>query len=410
MLTADGYLGIITSNSWLGTEAGDKFIKVMSNVLSLEQVHISGKGRWFQNADVVATLLLFKNCLPEKNKKVSFFLWNKKLDELAENEDWERKLINSSLLNRQVDREVTSICSYTWEEIEELKSLHVSYNVFFHGANWLKSFKNIVVPINEVFYVKRGSRRGWDKLFYPKEGEHEIEEEYLEKVLLNARSVEKLDTEPDSYAFCCNKSLKELKSLKHHGAIRWINKFKKQTNGKGKPLVDVLRKKDCFWYEMQRNELAELFTMMNPDTRFFFGRFPNGTAFINQRLIGLSRKKGYEDIELYHALLNSVITLFSIEAVGFGRGLGVLDINKKSISHCMMFNPMLISASERSEILRRFKLIKKRKILTLLDELKQADRLDFEKCVFRAYGVERDLQNVINTLRSMQKTRIAAKH
>lgn len=126
-------------------------------------------------------------------------------------------------------------------------------------------------------------------------------------------------------------------------------------------------------------EIAELFTPMNPDQRIFFARFENGSAFLNQRLIGLNRKQGFDDVELYHALLNSVFTYFSIESSGFGRGLGALDINKESIARCIMFNPNAISIAQRDEIIKSFQKIKDRKIMPLAEELNSIERLEFEK-------------------------------
>ena len=66
----------------------------------------------------------------------------------------------------------------------------------------------------------------------------------------------------------------------------WIKKFEPLKNGVGKPLVEVLARPKEHWYEMKANEVAQFFTMMNPDSRFFFGKFEEPT-FINQRLIDL---------------------------------------------------------------------------------------------------------------------------
>lgn len=117
--------------------------------------------------------------------------------------------------------------------------------------------------------------------------------------------------------------------------------------------MEVLARPKEQWYEMKANEVAQFFTMMNPDSRFFFGRFEEPT-FINQRLIGLQVKDTTLDMELIHALLNSVLMKFFVEAVGFGRGLGVLDINKESVAKCFMLNPSLLSSEYASEIKEQF--------------------------------------------------------
>lgn len=159
---------------------------------------------------------------------------------------------------------------------------------------------------------------------------------------------------------------------------------------------------------MEMSETAELFTMMNPDKRLFFSSF-KVPSFLNQRLIGLNHKADYSDTELNHALLNSVFTMFYIEASGFGRGLGVLDINKDSIAKCFMFNPRIVDNDNREKIVNAFQALKDRTIMNVADELKSPDRLFFEEAVFQAFELERYLPSVIGSLLSMQSARAAAR-
>ena len=161
------------------------------------------------------------------------------------------------------------------------------------------------------------------------------------------------------------------------------------------------------WYEMRPDTIASFFTAMNPDRRLFFCRFDT-PAFINQRLIGLNLRNGNGDIELIHALLNSIFTMFYIEASGFGRGLGVLDINKDKISNCYMFNPAHLDRQQRNAIVNAFELLINREILPLDEDLQSQDRLQFEQIVFESYGIIDYLPSVIDSLLSMQRTRATA--
>ena len=144
----------------------------------------------------------------------------------------------------------------------------------------------------------------------------------------------------------------------------------------GRPLPDVLRRKGMHWYQLQEKEIAEMFTAMNPEKRLFFGKFET-PSFLNQRLIGLNHKEGFGDLDLNHALLNSAISLFYIEAVGFGRGLGALDISKESLSRCYLLNPSLVDESSRDRIIESFNKIKNRKIRNIIDEFQDEDRIFF---------------------------------
>lgn len=409
ILKPDGTLGVITSNSWLGTAAGNQFVQALKHRYSFEQIHISGKGRWFKNADVVTTIIVLRKKNNQASKPINFFLWKRSLDQLAENEDIESKLINSALLGEELDPSVVMLSSYTSTQISDLLDYQLSYNALFHNVNWIHAFKEKIRPINEVFDVFRGSRRGWDALFYPRSGEHHIEKEYLQKVLINARNVDYLLTEPDREAFCCSDSIVELNRNNKRGALDWINKFINQKNGVGKSLPTVLSRSNMEWYELQVNEIAEIFTMMNPEQRLFFAKFKGAPAFVNQRLIGLRHKTGFEDIELTHALLNSVFTMFCIEASGFGRGLGVLDINKDRIAQCYMFNPELLTKQQRDDIVKAFEPLTKRKILRVQDEILSPDRIHFEDIVFSAFGLSGEQENVQRSLISMQQTRGAVR-
>jgi hypothetical protein len=409
ILDEDGYLGIVLSNSWTATIAGASFFNELAKKYKIIQIHISGKGRWFHNADIVTTLLILQKGVTNRADRISFFLWNKSLEELGKNESFENALIDSSLLGDELNKDVVSISKYTFEEIDSLRDLNLSYNSLFHGVNWVRDFKDKLVPMNKVFNVFRGSRRGWDPLFYPRSGTNSIETRFLSDVLLNSRDVDTLDAKANGKAFCCHLSKEELKSQNCSGALEWISRFEGQSNQVGKPLTTILKSGNLRWYEMSDKEKATFFTTMNPEKRFFFGHFETPT-FINQRLIGLSMNADYEQYTyVVFAILNSILTTFFIESSGFGRGLGVLDLNKDTISKTMILNPSALSISQIKRINEAFKPIRQRKIQDIDKELCLADRLNFEKVLFESFNIEHYLPKVIESLKSEVKTRLTAK-
>jgi hypothetical protein len=147
---------------------------------------------------------------------------------------------------------------------------------------------------------------------------------------------------------------------------------------------------------------------MNPDQRFFFAKFDT-PSFVNQRLIGLTHKEAYPDEELNHALLNSMLTMFYIEASGFGRGLGVLDINKDKIAKCYMLNPKLISRENRDKIVKAFEKLKARPIMRVADELSDETRIAFEHTVLQSFGLDNYFDKITSSLLSMIETRTTVK-
>lgn len=399
-------LYVIVSNSWLGTKAGDKFYHALTSMYDLKQVHISGRGRWFENADVVTTIMILqkKSSIEQSENNTDFFVWKRNLESIASDKILEQNIVNSALLGEVVDSSLINMSSYSEHQISELKSLSISYNALFHDVLWLLDIKNKLVPVKRLFDVIRGSRRGWDALFFPKDNV-EIEQEFLKPALFNAKKITNLLVEPDREAFCCGESLDNLEKS-YPNAYKWIKQFEKLTNNIGKPLTESLKIPNGEWYEMKPNEVVQFFTMMNPNKRFFFGCFREPT-FINQRLIGL-RPKANLDNELCHALLNSILMKFYVEAVGFGRGLGVLDVNKASIASCYMLNPELLSEESIQLIKKKFTAILSKDIMDVDAELEDPEWIDFNQTVLRSFGIEGYYLRICNSLMSMRQVRYAA--
>lgn len=162
------------------------------------------------------------------------------------------------------------------------------------------------------------------------------------------------------------------------------------------------------WYELTTDEEAEIFTMMNPDDRMFYAKFLQPT-FINQRLIGLKRIRLTDNLDLLHGLLNSILSLFYIEAIGFGRGLGVLDINKDSISKCYMLNPALLSRGQTTDIMDKFSALAARGIVDINQDLNDPTRQEFDRAVLNAFGIESYYGRIVDSLKTMRRIRKAAK-
>ena len=111
-------------------------------------------------------------------------------------------------------------------------------------------------------------------------------------------------------------------------------------------------------------------------------------TFVDQRLISLAARKPTSDVALIHALLNSSLGLFMIEASGFGRGLGVLDLDATKIRDGLyMFDPEKVSEEHRTSILKAFETIKGRDVLPIEAEMVADDRKAFDAAVLDAFGV-----------------------
>lgn len=409
LLAPGGRLGVFTSNSWLGTKAGRLFFQALRQYYHVEQIHLSGRGRWFQKTDVVALFLVLTRretiAPPPAEEETRFFLWQQPLSSLsqADRDD----LAASALLGREVRPGLVTLSPYRQEEMEGLLQMRVSLNALFHRVRWLGQISRVLCPITQYLRVTRGERRGWDKLFYPAPG-HGIEDVYLKKVLKSSRQLSSLQAQPDSDAFCCSESLESLRQKGHTGALNWILSFEGAVNKVGVPLPECLARPGLHWYEMQDTAIASFVTGMNPDRRLFVSKF-DAPAFVNQRLIAMQCVKPDADTDLLHALLNSILGMFYIEAIGFGRGLGVLDINAKNIGAMEILNPALVSPQARENILDAFAPLKARDVLTVEEELSQPDRQAFDHAVLGAFGIDQFYDEIRASLLSMQRSRHAVR-
>lgn len=399
LLNSNGRVGVITSNSWLATEWGNKFKEILLKHFYFEKVLISNKGRWFKNADVVTTMLILR-----KRQPVAQPLHDEQIEFITTTEDindWESmlggvsRLADDILVMRETGDQKYTCKRYRINQIQVYESLGINWSAYFVDLDWLMLVAPNLVPVSTFFNIQRGERRGWDPLFYPN-GNHGIEPEYIKRVLISIYGVDRLFVNAENEAFCCSESIEELRRTHKNGALNWIQRFENATNKKGQQLTDTLQRSGCYWYEMRPNTLADLVISMNPDQKLCVHRLSQ-RSFVNQRLIRFTEKDTIpnNDIGLYHALMNSIFGMFQIEASGFGRGLGVLDLNAKKLSKGMhMLNPSAISDRQKEDILNAFSPLLSRSVLNLYEELQSEDRINFDTVVLNSYGIA-NLRNQI---------------
>lgn len=399
LLSATGKLGIIVSNSWLGTEWGESFRTELEKVYTFDTVVTSASGRWFANADVVTTIIILNKRLPaaarDHNEVTRFVSLKKSIEELATG-SIARDAANDILLGTPATAAVQTR-QLSRSALDRYGAAGLQWNAFFSDLSWFDSVAASMVKASTLFTINRGERRGWDPLFYPGTSSG-IEARFLRPVLKSPRSVKGLVAIPDGVAFCCGDSKTSLKQNGHTGALAWIQRFDGALNETGKPLTEVLKRRGAHWYEMSDDTVADLVTMMNPEDRLFVARMKK-RGFVNQRLIRFTRVSPNVDIDLCHALLNSTLGMFYLEALGFGRGLGVLDLNStKLASHLKILDPSQVDPGARAGILTAFGSLLSRAVMPLKEELASSDRQHFDDLVLGALGLERFATSIRDSL------------
>lgn len=342
---------------------------------------------------------------PNLSSKINFWMLNKEIEKLNSHE--KETIVNSIVLGEEIDRTVVSVKKYSIDMIKKITDKGITLNALFHDVSWVEKLAECLIPIEKILTVKRGERRGWNDLFYPSENSG-IESEYIKPVLKNPALLKSYTAQTDIVAFCCHKSKDELRQLGHIGALNWIEKFENIRNGTGKLLSEALKRSGSFWYEMDDATKADFVTALNPDKRLFVAKFDEST-FVDQRFTRMLMKNTNLSKDLLHALLNSLFGMFAIEAIGFGRGLGVLDASSTKLKNMYMINPQIISETDTLEIVELFNKIKNRNVMDTEDELKDSDREIFDRKVLRAIGHEELYDAIKESLLSMQYTRHTVK-
>jgi hypothetical protein len=392
----------------LGTDYGEIFLELFQKFFKIEFVVISGKGKWFHNADVVTTILVASKKDPKittaDNYEISFCTLTEELEEIADI----KILSDNIIVNRESEN--LSINRYSMVQINAFEDFGIPWSGYFSNLSWVDNVREKFINTSDIFHFTRGERRGWNPMFYPAPG-HNIEQEYIEPVLKHLRDTTNLECVSNAEAFCCSRSVEELENLGHNGALAWINSFENQRNGTNRPLPEVLAKPNMYWYEMSTENMADFVANVNYDKSLFIAKFEN-RSFIDQRMIGFSVRDEFqqENKILYLALLNSTVSLFLIESFGFGRGLGALDLRATKFERDFkVLNPNILTNDQKLQIVELFRPLMQRNRLPLEQELESADRIIFENTLMEIYDISGYYEPIKNSLKQLYRIRFAVK-
>lgn len=194
------------------------------------------------------------------------------------------------------------------------------------------------------------------------------------------------------YFFVCKEKYNNLpKTTKN-----WIDKFKNEPNKNGsKTVSEANAGHKPYWYSLQP-KTANIITAINPYERFFF-TYSKKPFVIDQRLIAMKTNNQF-DAELITALLNSAITYLSLEMKGTSRNLGALDLNSTYLKKLRALNPDLLNEKQKQAIKKAFHAIEKRKVRPIFEEVKQPDRINFDKEVLRSFGINTKILGYIYSM------------
>jgi hypothetical protein len=75
-----------------------------------------------------------------------------------------------------------------------------------------------------------------------------------------------------------------------------------------------------------------------------------------------------------------------------------------------MLDPRQLQKTEKDKILKAFKPLLERIIMSTLEEYQQPDRLEFEQVVANCFGYSEQFEQIKNTVLEMQKVRLSVRY
>jgi hypothetical protein len=411
-LKKDGLLSAITSNAWLGKEYGFQFKKFLLDNFHIKYIVRSNAEHWFSDSKVSTIYTVLQH--GQSKEPTKFITINFKLEEtfnqenisaqLKEIEDfytdidncdnpkhsgWRKDKSFSNLFHKTDGSLTASIV--TKQQLESSLNEQENWDTYFISADLFEKFdKHLTAIYPNVIDAFRGERTGWNPMFVIPAAEVKssgVEKKFLVPYVKSPTEFDTLEFGGtyNNFLFVCDKPQIELKA-KFSGANNWIKKFQNAKNKNGTETIQSACKGHRpFWYSL-RPKQANIVTAINPYERFFFS-YSETPFTIDQRLVAITVNENY-DVELIAALLNSIVTFLTMEMRGTSRNLGALDLNANYFKTLRVLNPDLLSTNSIKEIKKAFQPLKARPIKTIFEEVKQADRMNFDKAVLKAFGID----------------------
>ncbi|MCK4653840.1 MAG: N-6 DNA methylase [Candidatus Cloacimonetes bacterium] len=448
LLSKNGSLAIITSNSWLDASYGSVLKDFFLDHFKIKMIVASWAEPWFDDAAVNTVFTVLEKCDNEKGRnsnKVHFVKLKKKLAELIPERDlkleslkrWQRvdniinKVESSQFKSKEIDNKISSFEDEDMRirliEQKELKNELKEMNVLSKWGKYLRApdvyfeimekckdklcflYKKIdkcnrgkTPGITDFFFVKLNNLG--ESINYSKKWKGKIEKCYLKKVIKSpkeSKSIEIKEKGLQYHLFVCNKSKEELKKLNHFGALKYIEWGERQKNKNNKPYPEIpsVQGRKYWWFFEIREPSNILWTEMCNDT---FRTLINNNHFIESDKfyrIDILNKKVARKISYY---LNSTICFLFRELNSFiSLGDGVIKTPVYELNNLNI--PLNLN-----EIRFNNEKLLTRDIKSIFEEVKLEDRQELDRAVLKALSLNPDeyLPRIYEGLTEMVKERL----
>lgn len=398
-------IGVITSNSWMKVQKKYKsFYKTLATIFDVELIVQPLHGRWFQNAKVMTTILILKLKTYDYNSQTRFVMVKDGLTNKDGYGSQIQDLIDDIRLNESNELYVQQILSR--ETIVARLNMGISVEAMFDDMSWIESFKNRMSPLSEYLEGGRGTRTGGDAIFIM--DKPKVDSQYVIPYLKSIKDVSTFEVgQTGNYYFYTKDDLETLSRNNSEKTLFYLKSVQKSATAKNRKLK--FGKK---WFNAdQAPQYADFITSINPQERYFWSRMTPRSA-VNQRVTAFRIKQNYkDDIEVLHAILNSLPAQYMLAASGFGRGQGVTDLTKDGIIQTYIPSLKNLTPNNKIKITEAWQLVKGKTVPLVRNQVMDRDWITFNKIIFEVYDVDFGLYERMATgLVNLLSRRVSAKN
>lgn len=398
-------IGVITSNSWTKVQKDYRsFFKTLTTVFDVEMVLQPLRGRWFQNAKVAATILVLKLKGDDTNQNTRFVMVKNGLTAKDGYADKIQELVDDIRLNEPNNLYVQQTVDK--KTILSRLNMGMSIEAMFDNVSWLDAFQNRMSPLSKYVEGGRGTKTGGDPIFIM--DEQKVDYVYSFPFLKTVKDVSTFEVEhTNNYYFFTRDSFENLTDKKSEKTLKYLKSIQNSETA-----IKRQKKLGEKWFNAeQAPQYADFITSINPQDRYFWSRV-NPDIAVNQRATAFRVKTEFkDDIEVLHAILNSLPSQYMLAASGFGRGQGVTDLTKDGIMQIYVPSLDELSDDDKIKIINAWGSVKNKSVPLVKDQVLDSDWIDFNRTIFDIYGVDFALYNTMASgLVDLLERRVSAKN
>ncbi|MFX1537565.1 MAG: class I SAM-dependent DNA methyltransferase [Promethearchaeota archaeon] len=393
-LTNTGFLGFIVPNAWLDVDYGRDIQKFLLDYYKIIAIIEPESERFFPDADVNACICIIQRCVDHQDRNstlVKFVRLRQPLKSYKSQNNLQRLISLIQETNQFYLSDKIQIFPKFQKELYEEGKAGNKYcgskwgkyirapPVFFRIVNQSKHF---LAPLKTFATVRYPIKTGANEFFYlgeEKVKKWKIEPQYLKKVLKSPREIKQIIIDPTTlslYVLLVHKPKSHLQGTNVLKYIEWGENTQikiKRGAKKGKFVRGYHQLKTTSsrnpWYNVGEFDLADIFF-----PRFFHEKYifiVNTDVIEDQTFYGVLFHRNYQKyLHFFAAFLNSTIGWFFAELLGrVSLGGGALQYAVYEAQDTLVMHPEKISADLKEEILEAFKVLTRRPVLSIYEEL-----------------------------------------